>query len=51
MPAGPNNLPEAGEPVAGQTTVKVSLKCPITGKRMSQPARGQECRHPQVTSK
>ena len=25
--------------------VRVSLKCPISGKRMALPARGQECKH------
>ena len=25
--------------------VRISLKCPISGKRMSLPARGQECKH------
>ena len=29
----------------GPTTLNVSLKCPITFKRISLPARGHECRH------
>lgn len=28
-----------------QTAIKVSLKCPITFKRITLPARGQECKH------
>jgi len=31
-----------------QTAIKVSLKCPITFKRISLPARGQDCKHIQV---
>lgn len=30
---------------AGPTTLNISLKCPITFKRISLPARGHECRH------
>ena len=31
-----------------QTAIKVSLKCPITFKRITLPARGPECKHVQV---
>ena len=31
-----------------QTGVKVSLKCPVTFKKIKLPARGAECRHIQV---
>ena len=31
------------------TMIKISLKCPITLKRMTLPARGQECKHIQVS--
>lgn len=30
-----------------QTALKVSLKCPITFKRITLPARGHDCKHPQ----
>lgn len=30
-----------------QTALKVSLKCPITFKKITLPARGHECKHPQ----
>lgn len=36
------------EDVVEQTAIKVSLKCPITFKRINLPARGQECKHVQV---
>ena len=32
-----------------QTGVKVSLKCPVTFKKIKLPARGAECRHIQVS--
>lgn len=31
-----------------QTAIKVSLKCPITFRRIQLPARGHDCRHIQV---
>lgn len=31
--------------VVEQTALKVSLKCPITFKRITLPARGHECKH------
>ena len=31
-----------------QTAIKVSLKCPITFRRISLPARGHDCKHIQV---
>ena len=31
-----------------QTAIKVSLKCPITFKRITLPARGHDCKHIQV---
>ncbi|GIY27177.1 zinc finger MIZ domain-containing protein 1 [Caerostris extrusa] len=34
-----------GEDGVEQTAIKVSLKCPITFKRITLPARGQECKH------
>lgn len=33
-----------------QTGVKVSLKCPVTFKKIKLPARGAECRHIQVSA-
>lgn len=38
----------SGEDVVEQTAIKVSLKCPITFKRITLPARGQDCKHIQV---
>ena len=32
-----------------QTRVKVSLKCPVTFKKIKLPARGADCKHTQVT--
>lgn len=52
-PQGPNTGP-GQNPVGGtgpaedgveQTAIKVQLKCPITFKRITLPARGQECKH------
>ncbi|NWI08147.1 ZMIZ2 protein, partial [Crypturellus soui] len=37
---GPN-----GEDGVEQTAIKVSLKCPITFRRIQLPARGHDCRH------
>ena len=34
-----------GEEGVEQTSQKVSLRCPLTFKRISLPARGHECRH------
>jgi len=31
-----------------QTAIRVSLKCPITYRRISLPARGHDCKHIQV---
>ena len=31
-----------------QTGIKVSLKCPVTFKKIKLPARGAECKHIQV---
>lgn len=31
-----------------QTAIKVSLKCPVTFRRIQLPARGHDCRHIQV---
>lgn len=32
-----------------QTAIKVSLKCPITFRRIQLPARGHDCKHVQVS--
>lgn len=50
QPLNPNGGPMPGVEdgslsTAGPTTLNVSLKCPITFKRISLPARGHECRH------
>lgn len=37
-----------GEDGVEQTAIKVSLKCPITFRRIQLPARGHDCRHIQV---
>ena len=42
----PNSL--NGEDGVEQTAIKVSLKCPITFRRITLPARGHECKHIQV---
>jgi len=34
-----------GEDGVEQTAIKVSLKCPITFRRITLPARGHECKH------
>lgn len=33
-----------------QTAIKVSLKCPITFRRIQLPARGHDCKHVQVST-
>lgn len=38
-----------GEDGVEQTAIKVPLKCPITCRRISLPARGHDCKHIQVT--
>ena len=37
-----------GEDGVEQTAIRVSLKCPITFRRIQLPARGHDCRHIQV---
>ena len=37
-----------GQDGVEQTSIKVSLKCPLSFRRISFPARGRECRHVQV---
>jgi hypothetical protein len=44
MSSGPNGGPNDIDGVE-QTAVKVSLKCPITFKRINLPARGPDCKH------
>lgn len=39
-----------GEDGVEQTAIKVSLKCPITFRRIQLPARGHDCKHVQVSS-
>uniref|UniRef100_A0A3P9PXC8 Zinc finger MIZ-type containing 2 n=1 Tax=Poecilia reticulata TaxID=8081 RepID=A0A3P9PXC8_POERE len=39
-----------GEDGVEQTAIKVSLKCPITFRRIQLPARGHDCRHIQVSA-
>ncbi|XP_076327906.1 zinc finger MIZ domain-containing protein 1-like isoform X2 [Tachypleus tridentatus] len=39
-----NNVAASGDGVE-QTAIKVSLKCPITFKRINLPARGEDCKH------
>ena len=41
-------LKVVGEDGVEQTAIKVSLKCPITFRRIQLPARGHDCRHIQV---
>jgi hypothetical protein len=45
-----NNSGEDEELQIIQESVKVSLKCPITMKRMKLPVRGKHCRHVDVSS-
>lgn len=40
-----SNLSERDRDVVEQTALKVCLKCPITFKRITLPARGHECKH------
>ena len=40
-----NHLSGSGEDSVEQTAVKMSLKCPITFRRIVLPARGHECKH------
>lgn len=40
-----------GEDGVEQTAIKVSLKCPITFRRIQLPARGHDCKHVQVCSR
>ena len=40
-----NNSTLNGEDGVEQTAIKVSLKCPITFRRIMLPARGHECKH------
>ncbi|CAG0920061.1 unnamed protein product [Notodromas monacha] len=46
-PAGPGGPGSCNPEADGveQTAIKVSLKCPITFKRISLPARGSDCKH------
>ncbi|XP_039749645.1 zinc finger MIZ domain-containing protein 1 [Pararge aegeria] len=46
-PANPNNNPNmpSDRDSVEQTALKVSLKCPITFKKITLPARGHECKH------
>jgi len=37
--------------VNDQNLIKLSLKCPITYRRIGLPARGHDCKHVQVTIK
>ena len=37
-----------GDDGVEQTAIRVSLKCPITYRRISLPARGHDCKHIQV---
>jgi len=39
-----------GEDGIEQTAIKVLLKCPITYRRITLPARGRDCKHIQVGS-
>ncbi|KAJ3610738.1 hypothetical protein NHX12_022829 [Muraenolepis orangiensis] len=36
-----------GEDIVEQTSIKVSLKCPVTFRRIELPARGHDCKHVQ----
>lgn len=42
-----NNGIKSENDVVEQTALKISLKCPITFKRITLPARGHDCKHPQ----
>uniref|UniRef100_A0A8C6VRN1 Zinc finger MIZ-type containing 1 n=1 Tax=Naja naja TaxID=35670 RepID=A0A8C6VRN1_NAJNA len=45
--ASSGNAPLNGEDGVEQTAIKVSLKCPITFRRIQLPARGHDCKHVQ----
>lgn len=48
--ASSGNTTLNGEDGVEQTAIKVSLKCPITFRRIQLPARGHDCKHVQVSS-
>lgn len=48
--ASSGNAPLNGEDGVEQTAIKVSLKCPITFRRIQLPARGHDCKHVQVSA-
>lgn len=48
MAASAGNTTLNGEDGVEQTAIKVSLKCPITFRRIQLPARGHDCKHVQV---
>ena len=43
--AASSNALQPSEDGVEQTAIKVSLKCPITYRRISLPARGHDCKH------
>ncbi|KAL0983689.1 hypothetical protein UPYG_G00131390 [Umbra pygmaea] len=45
--ASSGNTPLIGQDGVEQTAIKVSLKCPITFRRIQLPARGHDCKHVQ----
>lgn len=47
--ASSGNTTLNGEDGVEQTAIKVSLKCPITFRRIQLPARGHDCKHVQVS--
>lgn len=50
MAASSGNATLNGEDGVEQTAIKVSLKCPITFRRIQLPARGHDCKHVQVNA-
>lgn len=48
--ASSGNATLNGEDGVEQTAIKVSLKCPITFRRIQLPARGHDCKHVQVSN-
>uniref|UniRef100_A0A452GSZ9 SP-RING-type domain-containing protein n=1 Tax=Gopherus agassizii TaxID=38772 RepID=A0A452GSZ9_9SAUR len=48
--ASSGNATLNGEDGVEQTAIKVSLKCPITFRRIQLPARGHDCKHVQVST-
>lgn len=48
--ASSGNATLNGEDGVEQTAIKVSLKCPITFRRIQLPARGHDCKHVQVNT-